>query len=73
MFSGELVASKLTDVMYLISGKTCGVEEIMNRVPLAIYMLRYNVHPGAWDIIEVSGKWTRELIDVIDASMSSTG
>ena len=64
MLSGEPLDSKAVDVMYLISGKSDGVEDNMNRVPLAMYMLRKSVHPGACEIIDVSGRRATELMRV---------
>jgi hypothetical protein len=56
IFSGVLSAIKPVEVMSLIAGKSDGLEDTMKRVPLAIYMFRKTVHPGACDTIEVSGR-----------------
>ena len=64
IFSGVLRASKPVEVMSLMGGKLDGDEDNMNSVPLAIYMSRKRVHPGACEIIDVSGRWAADAMDV---------
>jgi hypothetical protein len=64
IFSGVFRAIKPVDVMSLIGGKFFGDEDSMNRVPLAIYMSRKSVHPGACETIDVSGKRIAEPMGV---------
>jgi hypothetical protein len=56
MFSGVFSATRPVEVMSLIGGKADRDEDSKKRVPLAIYMSRKTVHPGACAIIDVSGR-----------------